>query len=128
MQTHIELEPNKVDVCWIQKFEKKCLSLEIFGHLSTENALSATSRWREEIHALESGEKANIICNCLKMTGYDTDARKHWQQTISDLKSRIRCMWIITDNNLFRMAARTMGLLTKFQIKTAKSESEICKD
>ena len=122
------METNRVNVNWIRKFEKKCLSLEIYGHLSTENAFSATSRWKEEVSALESGEKANIICNCLKMTGYDTEARKQWQQTIGDLKSQIKCMWIITDNNLFRMAARTMGLLTKFQIKTAKSESEICKD
>ena len=99
-----------------------------FWGFGAENALSATSKWREEIATMDSGEKANIICNCLNMTGYDTEARKQWQQTISDLKSQIKCMWIVTDNNLFRIAARTMGLMTNFQIKTAKSESEICKD
>ena len=121
------METKEVNVMWVQKYDKKCLKLTIHGHLSEKNAFEAVSKWKEELSTnLESGEKANIICNCLNMTGYDTGARKLWQQTISDLKSQIEYIWIISDNKLFRTAAKTMGLLTKFKIKTANSESDIC--
>jgi hypothetical protein len=118
---------NSVDIKWIEKSEKKCLQLAIHGYLSEKIALEVTSKWKEEIMLnLKTDDKAVIVCNCLKMTGYDSNARKIWQQTISDLKSQIGYLWIITDNKLFRTAAMTMGLLTKFKIRTASSESEIC--
>ncbi|MDA3953658.1 MAG: hypothetical protein PF485_08430 [Bacteroidales bacterium] len=120
------MELNEVDIKWIQKFEKKCLRLAINGFLNDKNALAAVSKWREEFaHKLKSGEKANIICNCLEMTGYETSARKQWQQVISELNSQIGNVWIISNNKLFLAAANTMGFLSKFTIKTASSESEI---
>lgn len=118
---------NTVEINWIEKSEKKCLQLAIQGYLSEKIALEITSKWKEEILLnLKKDEEAIIVCNCLKMTGYDSNARKIWQQTISDLKSQIGYIWIITDNKLFRTAAMTMGLLTKFKIRTASSESGIC--
>ncbi len=121
------METKGVNVKWVETSEKKCLKLTIHGHLSDKNAFEAVSKWKEELSTnLKSGEKANIICNCLNMTGYDTNARKQWQQTISDLKSQVEYIWIISDNKNFRTAAKTMGFLTKFKIKTANSESEIC--
>ena len=120
------METNEVKVNWIQINGKKCLNMEINGFLEEKIAFYAVSRWKKEFIAhLESGEKGNVVCNCLNMSGYDTEARKLWQQTISDLKFQIECMWIITDNALFTIAAKTMGLMTKFKIKTAKSEAEI---
>jgi len=32
---------------------------------------------------------------------------------------------MVADNNMFIMAVKTMGLLSKFKIKTTKSETEI---
>lgn len=123
------METNQVNVNWIQRSKRNCLRIEIQGRLNEENATKATSEWKEQFSVvLKSGEKANIICNCSKMTGYDTPARKRWQQTISDLKSQIEYLWVVTDSNTIRIAANTMGLLTKFTIKTAKSESEIPQD
>jgi hypothetical protein len=120
------METNQVQVNWIQSSKGNCLRIEIQGRLSEENAKKATSKWKEEFSiVLKPGEKANIICNCANMSGYDTEARKRWQQTISDLKSQIEYLWVVTDSNTIRIAANTMGLLTKFKIKTAKSESEI---
>ncbi len=117
---------SKVNVNWNHKHEKKYLSLKINGFLAEEIALTAITKWKEEMtNNIKLGEKANIICDCINMTGYDTKARKQWQQTISELKSQIGCMWIITDNKIFRIAASTMGLMANLKIKTAKSESEI---
>jgi hypothetical protein len=123
------MEANQVNIDWIQRSAKSCLRIEIQGRLNEENASKATSKWKEEFsNTLKPEEKANIICNCLNMTGYDTEARKQWQQTISDLKSQIGYLWVITDSNVIRIAANTMGLLTKFKIKTAKSESEVSEE
>ena len=123
----METTVNKINVMWIEKSEKRCLRIAIHGYLSEENASETTSKWKEELSRnLKSGEKAFVICNCINMTGYAPNARKLWQQTLSELKNQIGCFWIITDNKMFIIAANTMGFLTKFKIKTAKSESEIC--
>ena len=120
------MEPNKVNVNWTQNLEKDFLKMEIHGRLDEENATKAISKWKEELSSnLKEGEKANVICNCLHMTGYDTEARRQWQQAISDLKHQIEYFWVITDNKMIKIAANTMGLMTNFKIKTAKSETEI---
>jgi hypothetical protein len=122
----METAVNKINVMWIEKSTQRCLRIAIHGYLNEENASEATSKWKEELSRnLKSEEKAFVICNCINMTGYAPNARKLWQQTLSELKNQIGCFWIITDNNMFVMAAKTMSLLTKFKIKTAKSESEI---
>ena len=59
------------------------------------------------------------------MKGYSTEARKIYQQTISELRSKIEYFWIVTDNKIFKTAAMTMGFLTKLKIKTTDSESDI---
>jgi len=118
---------NEIDFKWVEKSEKRCLRIAIHGHFNEKNAKVAVSKWREEIFSnIKQGEKVNIICNCSKMTRYDPEARKLWQQTINELKSQIDHLWIISNNKLFKTAAVTMGFLTKFKIRTADSESEIC--
>ncbi|NOZ45495.1 MAG: hypothetical protein GXO79_01810 [Chlorobi bacterium] len=120
------METHDVNIEWIQKKEKKCLRLTINGQLDENIAKKAISKWREEFtFNLAADEKVAIICNCLNMTGYETNARKLWQQTINELKSQIDYMWIISTNTMFKTAAKTMGLLIRFKIKTANSESEI---
>lgn len=117
---------NKINVMWIEISAKRCLRITIHGFLNEEKASEATSKWEEELSSnLKPGEKAYVICNCIYMTGYTPDARRLWQQTLSKLKNQIESFWIITDNRMFIMAAKTMGLLTKFKIKTADSESKI---
>jgi hypothetical protein len=59
------------------------------------------------------------------MTGYDTNARLIWQNSIGELKAQISTIWVVSNNSLFTIAAKTMGFISKFTIKTAKSEDEI---
>jgi len=120
------MENGLVKVDWIDNSDRRYLNIEIRGHLSETIAQDAVAIWKEQLTLnLKNGEKTNVVCNCLNMKGYDTEARKAWQQTVRELGNRIDCMWIITDNNLFRVAASTMGLMTKYKIKTAKSEAEV---
>lgn len=126
MQTNIGVAVNTVTVDWAEISNEKCLRITIKGRLTEKTANEAILQWKEAFDLQhESGEKINIICSCLKMTGYDTNARKMWQNTISELKDQIGYFWIVTDNKLFVIAARTMGLITKFKLRTVSSENDI---
>ena len=59
------------------------------------------------------------------MTGFDTDARRIWQDTMKSHKNQIDVIWLVSDNIFIRGAAKTMGLLTGFPIKVTKSINDI---
>ena len=120
------MQENKTTVNWEEYPAGMALRICIEGHLSEVIATDAVRKWREEFEQkVETGTKTTVICNCSAMTGYDTNARKLWQKTIGDLKYKMDNLWIITDNIVFKTAAKTMGLLTSFKIKTASSENSI---
>lgn len=126
METNVLSAVNTVVVEWIEISGKKCLRISIIGRLTEKTATKAISHWKEGFSLqLIPGEKAIVICNCLKMSTYDTNARKLWQNTISELKSQIGYFWIVTDNKIFKMAAKTMGLVTRFKLVTVSSEEDI---
>lgn len=126
METNVLIAVNSTEVEWIEISNKKCLRISIIGRLTKKTATKAVTQWKEEFALqLAPDEKAIVICNCIKMSSYDTDARKLWQNTISELKSQIGYFWIITDNKLFKMAAKTMGLVTRFKLLTVSSEDDI---
>jgi hypothetical protein len=111
---------------WVNIANKPCLRIRIVDELTEESAKTAVMEWKAAFASkLSSGEKTTVICNCLKMNGYESNARKLWQNTIGELKNQIDFFWIVTDNKLFRIAGQTMGLLTKFKIKTVTSEADI---
>jgi hypothetical protein len=59
------------------------------------------------------------------MTGFDSSARKNWQTTMSELKSKTGSIWVISSNAFILGAAKTMGLLSGYDIKVAKSIESI---
>lgn len=115
-----------VEVVWKEKSEKKYLEINISGYLSEENAKNAVTTWQQQFEKnVPQGEKVHVVCNCIHMTRYSTEARNMWQSTIGKLKKQISCLWIVTDNKMFIVAAGMMSLVTKFKIKTVKSEADI---
>ena len=69
---------------------------------------------------MKPGIKNHLIFNCAAMTGFDTEARRVWQDAMNKMKPQIGSIWIVSTNVFILGAARTMGLLTGFNIKTAK--------
>ena len=105
---------------------KPFLQFDFNGHLTVEAAHEAIGKWKT---MLTENEKTNLIYNCLEMTNFDTAARKAWQSTMAELKPQTGRIWIISSNAFILGAAKTMGLLTGFDIKIAKSiESVIAQD
>jgi len=117
------MQQNIVDVNFISKNNKRYLQFDFSGHLDEASASSAIERWNEKMKS--SKEKTSIIYNCTKMTGFDTDARRIWQETMKSHKHQIDVIWLVSDNIFIRGAAKTMGVLTGFPIKVTKSLSEI---
>ena len=102
------------------------LQFDFIGHLNEESALQAIDRWKTEMNKPRvNGAKMNLIYNCTRMTGFDTNARRNWQAAMQSLKQQIGTIWLVSDNFFILSAAKTMGVLTGFSIKVTRSLKEI---
>lgn len=97
---------------------KRFLQFNFKGHLDLESAAEAITEWKTR---LAPNQKTNVIYNCLEMSGFDTPARKLWQSAMSELKPMTGCIWVISSNAFILGAAKTMGLLSGYDIKVTKS-------
>jgi hypothetical protein len=97
------------------------IAVALEGHLtaaSLEAALSeATSR-------LRSGGSANLIVDCLKMNGYDPDARSVFVEWNKVSRGRVRRVAILTTNSLWRMVISVMGMASSAEMKPFASRSD----
>lgn len=109
---------NRVSLSVVERQGTMFLQFDFTGHLDVKSAQAAIAAWKGK---LQSGKKADLIYNCLEMTGFETEARRHWQNAMSDLKSSTGNIWIISTNPFILAAAKTMGVLTRFEIKVATS-------
>ena len=115
-----------VSIQLIRKNDKLYLQFDFAGHLDEATALKAISAWKEKLASLHPPDaKVDLIYNCVSMTGYDTAARKKWQETMKELQTRTNVVWIISDNIFMIGAAKTMGVLTRYTIKTVRSLEDV---
>jgi hypothetical protein len=115
-----------VSVQLIRKNEKLYLQFDFIGHLNEAIAVEAISEWRKKLESLHPPDaKVDLIYNCIFMTGFDTAARKKWQETMKELQPRTNVIWIVSDNIFIIGAAKTMSILTRYTIKSVKSLDEI---
>ncbi|HOX83110.1 MAG TPA: hypothetical protein PLJ60_14980 [Chryseolinea sp.] len=119
MLKEIEIKPTTVN-------NKTCLQFDFPDYLDSETASAAIEIWKLEMKRLkDSGVKINLIFNCDCMTGFDTEARRKWQMEMKEQKNSIADVWVICNNIFILGAAKTMGLLSGYSIKTSRSISEI---
>ena len=115
-----------VSVQLIKKSEKLYLQFNFVGHLDEATAAQAISEWRKKLqHIHPPDAKIDLIYNCTSMTGFDTAARKKWQETMKELQPHTNVIWIVSDNIFIIGAAKTMSILTRYTIKSVKSLEEI---
>ena len=118
---HIEIA-NRVKVFECVKNDKPYIQFDFIGHLDHRNAAQAIAEWKQQ---MGGPSKKNLIYNCHEMSGFDSSARKMWQATMGEYKQKIGSIWIISSNILILGAAKTMGILTGFSIKVARSMDDI---
>lgn len=119
------MEKNDVILEWVVKGKRKWLKFIFINHLDETQARTAIEKWENYFTELPLGSKTDLIFQCKQMKGYDTSARIIWQRMMMDSRSQIGEVWIISDSRLILTAAKTMSLLTKFNIKAAKDEELI---
>lgn len=98
---------------------KTCLQFDFTGYLSEQIASKAIEDWKAYMQK-HSASKVCLIYNCNDMSGFDTNARKNWQATMSSYKNQIDEIWVVCDNIFIMTAAKTMGLLTGLPIKVCR--------
>ncbi|MBN1783106.1 hypothetical protein JW948_18365 [bacterium] len=109
---------------WIEHAGRDCLKFTFHGALKSQNARGAIEKWKTAFQE-KNGEKIPLIWDCHHMTGYDTDSRVEWQNTIKDLKKQIDSIWLITDSKLIRVGAQIMTVFTHMDIRVVQDESQI---
>ena len=119
------MEPG-TQVVWTNRAGKRFLKFVFNGHFSEEQAIPAIASWKKEFSQnMSPGQKTNIIWDCLNMTGFDPKVKSKWQEVLKEQSGYIDDIWIISKNPIIRLAATTMGMLTKYRIKAVNSESDI---
>ncbi len=111
---------------WTVINNEKYLVFNFHGHFSEDVAYDTIMKWRREFGPIiKSGEKTNVIWNCLDMTGFDASSRREWQTTLSRYHHYIDTIWIVTTSPLFRLTAQSMSWVTKYTLKAARSIDEV---
>jgi hypothetical protein len=104
--------------------EKKYIKFVFSGRLEPNDADTAIIEWKE-IFSKDTNTRYIVIWDCVRMQGYDHEARKKWQTALSELEKQIDFIWIITHSTMFKMGAQVMALLTNINLKVVETEDQI---
>ena len=113
---------NRVVVSETVKNNRQYIQFDFMGYLDHPAAVKGLETWKP---LMAGNDKKDLIYNCTDMTGFDSTSRQMWQATMKELKPKIGNIWMISTNRFILAAAKTMGILAGFSIKTAKSLEEI---
>ena len=116
-----EINP-KIEWCNVKN--NNCLKFTFNGTLTKDDAVKATAQWREYLSP-DNINNVNIVWECTNMTGYEPMARSVWQSALKDLKSKIACIWLITESRLIKTGAQLMSVFTSYNFKVVNSEDKI---
>jgi len=93
-------------------------------HLNADDCRTVIAEWRQAFDE-RPGREIPLIWEASSMKGYDSEARKMWQEAMSDMKDRIEVVWLVTDSSIVRMGASVMSMFSSTSINVVKSEDEI---
>lgn len=122
MMSNVAEGVKEVVITEITRGNNTYIRFDFKGYLDHPAAVKGIEVWK---NLMTGQSKKDLIYNCTDMTGFDTTSRQMWQTTMKELKPRIGNIWMISTNRFILAAAKTMGLLTGFSIRTAKSIDEI---
>ena len=74
------------------------------GHLSTEEGQASAEAFSEKLEI-----PRDVIFDVRKMQGYESGARRAWQQTLWPLRDHILSLTVVGGNALVRMGATVLG-------------------
>lgn len=118
----MQIENPKIE--WRQLSGKPCLMF-IFGEMLTEKeADAAVTRWREAFYS-QKEKSVILVWDCRSMKRYESAARIKWTSALTEMKSQIGMIWLITDSPIVQMGASIMGMISSIKIKTIHTDAEL---
>jgi hypothetical protein len=114
----------EVGVEWKDVVGRHCLFFKFGQYLTEEQAKPAVAKWKFEFDR-RPVQKIILVWECLEMEGYDTGARTIWQHTMSEYKSRIDGIYLITKSKIIKAGAHFMGAFAGINISAVTSEEEL---
>ncbi len=110
---------------WASIGASKYLIFRFKGHLTDDVAKTAVAEWEDNFrNKLGADQHANIVWNCLEMSKYSTGAALSWKKALPKFSQQIGDIWLITTNPFFKMGAKTVTMLTSFELKVVSSHEE----
>jgi hypothetical protein len=122
MNNVITTTQNDVAISETNRNGKMYIQFDFHGYLDHPSAVKGIEIWRK---FMAGDGKKDLIYNCSEMSGFDSTSRQMWQATMKEFKPQIGNIWMISENRFILAAAKTMGLLAGFSMKTARSLDEI---
>ena len=118
------MSKGSVRVTWESRGTGKALQFEFPEELTLAAAEEALRAWRKELDAA-GGAPVTIVWDCRRMKGYDSQARKVWQDALQELKSRIGTVWLVSGSSFVRLGAMLMGKALSIEIRSVDSPQAI---
>jgi len=66
-----------------------------------------------------------MIWDCTEMKGYDSDARETWQKFFDGIKAKIDVVHLVSDNIVYRAAARSFGIFWGVKVSAWSDYSQL---
>lgn len=118
------MSANKPTLEWKELEGKPHLRFKFERHLSADDCRTVIAEWRQAFDE-RPGREIPLIWEASSMKGYDSEARKMWQEAMRDMKDRIAVIWLVTESPIVNMGASVMSLFSSIAITVVKSEDEI---
>jgi hypothetical protein len=107
-----------LEIYEVTRMGRKYIQFDFTGYLDYPTAEAGIETWRR---LMTGTDKHHLIYHCTDMTGFDSSAREIWQAALKEMKADIANIWMVSDNRFILAAAKTMGILAGFPIKTTRS-------
>lgn len=118
------MEADCVDVAWETHGGRKCLAFRFPQELTVGAADAAIQAWRSELRTA-GREPLTLVWDCRRMKGYDSQARRAWQDALQEMKGRIASVWLVSGSPFVRLGAMLMGKALSIEIKSVESPERI---
>jgi hypothetical protein len=118
------MEAERVKVVWEVRGSRKCLEFRFPQELTSAAAEEAIRAWRAELGSAGTAP-LTIVWDCRRMKGYDSQARRIWQDALQEMKGRIATVWLVSGSPFVRLGAMLMGKALSIEIKSVESLERI---
>jgi len=117
---------NKINpfIEWVKINDIDYLYFKFTGIFTLKQATRAIEYWKKQ-HDLKKDLKVSLVWDCLAMENYESEARKVWRLTITELSGLIQDIWVISNSVIILAGVEIISFFTKYDINVVKTKEEL---